>query len=147
MYRKDPESQMETIQFLNQLDTYSPEHFEGFCVGWPNPIPPKSLWSAIHNAAHKWIAVDTSADRVVGFIYAISDGIVSAYVPLLEVRPEYQSLGIGSELVRRLLSELDDYYMVDIVCDENLQGFYARHHFEAYHAMIRRNREAISRLS
>ena len=33
------------------------------------------------------------AGRVVGFVTAISDGVLSAYIPLLEVLPEYQGAG------------------------------------------------------
>ena len=37
--------------------------------------------------------------QVVGFITAISDGVLSAYIPLLEVLPGWRSQGIGGELV------------------------------------------------
>ena len=62
--------------------------------------------------------------RVVGFVTAISDGVLSAYIPLLEVLPEYQGRGIGKELTRRLLSSLDELYMVDVACDEDVAPFY-----------------------
>jgi ribosomal protein S18 acetylase RimI-like enzyme len=38
-------------------------------------------------------------------------------LPLLEVLPEYQGQGVGTELVRRLLARLDSLYMVDLCCD------------------------------
>jgi ribosomal protein S18 acetylase RimI-like enzyme len=63
---------------------------------------------------------------VVGFVTAISDGVCSAYIPLLEVLPIYQGRGIGSELMRRILARLADYYMIDLVCDAELQPFYTR---------------------
>jgi ribosomal protein S18 acetylase RimI-like enzyme len=63
---------------------------------------------------------------VVGFVTAISDGVLSAYIPLLEVLPEYQGRGIGAELVRRLLDRLGGLYMVDLCCDEDVVGFYER---------------------
>ena len=62
---------------------------------------------------------------MVGFITAISDGVLSAFIPLLEVLPA-PGPGIGSELVRRMLSELEDFYMVDLVCDPELEPFYRR---------------------
>ncbi len=70
---------------------------------------------------HVVLAVDGVA--VVGFITAISDGLLAAYVPLLEVRPEYRGRGIGSELVRRMVGRLEDLYMVDLVCDPELESF------------------------
>ncbi len=63
-------------------------------------------------------------DAVVGFVTAISDGVMSAFIPLLEVRPEYRHQGIGTELVRRLLAQLDEFYMVDLCCDADLEPFY-----------------------
>ena len=59
---------------------------------------------------------------VVGFVTAVSDGVLSAYIPLLEVLPEYQDRGIGSELMRRILEQLDDLYMVDVLCDAESAG-------------------------
>jgi len=50
----------------------------------------------------------------------------SAFIPLLEVLPEHRREGIGSELVRRILAELQDFYMVDLVCDPELEPFYRR---------------------
>ncbi len=63
---------------------------------------------------------------MVGFVTAISDGVLSAFIPLLEVLPERQGEGIGTELVRRLLAELEDFYMVDLMCDPELETFYSR---------------------
>ncbi len=51
------------------------------------------------------------------FINAISDRVLSAFVPLLEVLPEYQRRGIGSTLVETMLAQLGDLYMVDLVAD------------------------------
>lgn len=62
---------------------------------------------------------------VVGFVTAITDGVLCAYIPLLEVLPAYRGGGIGRGLVRRMLSKLDDLYMVDLLCDPGLRPFYA----------------------
>jgi ribosomal protein S18 acetylase RimI-like enzyme len=65
-------------------------------------------------------------ERVVGFVTAFSEGVLSAYIPLLEVLPEYQRRGVGSELVRRILARLSDLYMVDLACDADLVPYYER---------------------
>ena len=74
----------------------------------------------------------------------ISDGVSAAYIPDLEVLPAYRDRGIGSELVRRMLEKLRHLYMVDLVCDANLQPFYQRLGMRLYTAMIYRNYEAQS---
>jgi predicted N-acetyltransferase YhbS len=45
---------------------------------------------------------------------------------LLEVLPEYQKQGIGSELIRKMLEILKGMSAIDLMCDENVQPFYER---------------------
>ena len=96
----------------------------GFFVGWPNPPSPEAHLKILQNSYLSYVAIDTEKGKVVGFINAISDGVLSAYIPLLEVLPEYQGKAIGSELVRRVLADLSDLYMIDILCDEDVRPFY-----------------------
>ena len=71
------------------------------------------------------LALDSETDKVVGFITAMTDSLF-AYVPLLEVLPEYQGRGIGKSLVSKMLEILDGLYSVDLLCDPPLQSFYAK---------------------
>lgn len=72
------------------------------------------------------LAVDPAADRVVGFVTAISDGVQSAFITLLEVLPGYRDRGIGTELMRRILQKLEPIPNVDLMCDPEVVGFYER---------------------
>jgi ribosomal protein S18 acetylase RimI-like enzyme len=112
------------IEYAGELDGIRPQHLEGFFVGWPSPPPPERHLEVLRGSSHVVLARD--GERVVGFVTAISDGVLSAYIPLLEVLPDYQGRGIGAELVRRLLARLDGPYMVDLCCDEEVVGFYER---------------------
>lgn len=114
---------------------------DGFFDGWPNP-PGKDKHRLILEKSYKSIvAIDDSRNRIIGFINAISDGVLSAYIPLLEVLPPYQKQGIGSELVKRMLNELHDLYMVDLCCDTELASFYKKQGMHDSHGMIYRNYE------
>jgi GNAT superfamily N-acetyltransferase len=94
----------------------------GFFVGWPvAPSPERHL--AVLRGSHA-VELALEGDAVVGFVTAISDGVLSAFIPLLEVLPEHQHQGIGTDLVRRLLGRLDDLYMIDLCCDAGLEPFY-----------------------
>ena len=64
--------------------------------------------------------------QLIGFVTALSDGVLSAYIPLLEVLAEFRSTGIGSELVERLVAEIGPLYMVDVMCDPDVFPFYER---------------------
>jgi GNAT superfamily N-acetyltransferase len=82
---------------------------------------------------------------VAGFVTAVTDGVLAAYIPLLEVRPEWRGQGIGTELMRRILDRLSGLYMIDLVCDPGLLPFYARLGLQPYSAAIRRGRAALAR--
>ncbi|WP_432749901.1 GNAT family N-acetyltransferase [Paenibacillus amylolyticus] len=85
------------------------------------------------------LAVDEDTGKVVGFIQAISDGVLSAYIPLLEVVPEYKGRGIGTALVQRIFERLRDLYMIDLLCDPELQTFYEKQGMSKASGMVIRH--------
>jgi len=113
----------------------------GFFVGWPNPPSAHSHLRMLRGSYIAWIAIDSTSNKVVGFINAVSDGVMAAYIPLLEVLPEYQSRGIGKELVSRMLESLKHLYMVDLLCDQEKQNFYAKFGMHKAIGMFTRNYE------
>ena len=114
------------IEYVTALDGIAADMLSGFFLGWPDPPSPETHLAVLRNSRFIVLAVDRDAQRVAGFISAISDGVLSAYIPLLEVLTEYQGRGIGTELVTRMLAQCEDLYMVDTTCDPRLQHFYAR---------------------
>jgi ribosomal protein S18 acetylase RimI-like enzyme len=125
--------------YINSLENICPEMLQGFFVGWPTHPNPETHFKMLHNSYKVILAVDEDKNKVIGFISAISDGVLSAYIPLLEVLPEYQNLGIGKELVHRMLKELEEIYMVDLMCDENLQPYYEKMDMLRANGMVIRN--------
>jgi ribosomal protein S18 acetylase RimI-like enzyme len=113
----------------------------GFFVGWPNPPDAETHLRLLAGSDEVILALDGSTGNVVGYITAITDGVLTAYIPYLEVLEAYQSRGIGSELVRRMLERLSGYYMIDLLCDEHLQPWYARFGMRPTSAMMQRNYE------
>lgn len=85
------------------------------------------------------LAIDEETGNVVGFIQAISDGVLSAYIPLLEVLPEYQGKGIGTDLIKRMFNRLGDLYMIDLLCDNELQEFYEKQGMQKASGMVIRH--------
>lgn len=117
----------------------TPDMLEGFFVGWPNPPSPATHLKLLENSYKVVLAIDEDTNHVIGFISAISDGVLSAYIPLLEVLPEYQNKGIGKELVDRMLTELNNIYMIDLLCDEGIQAFYEKSNMMKTTGMFLRN--------
>jgi ribosomal protein S18 acetylase RimI-like enzyme len=135
------------IRYVDSVDGIHLDMLHGFFEGWRRSVSPEDHLELLRRSDHVVLALDDSpnvqtpdtdpapdaaatpdvvADRVVGFITAISDGVLAAYIPLLEVLPDYRGRGIGTELARRLLHRLNGLYMVDVMCDCNVQPFYER---------------------
>jgi ribosomal protein S18 acetylase RimI-like enzyme len=128
------------IEFTTSLDGVEPAHLHGFFEGWPSPPVPERHLDLLRGSYRIVLARETGSPRIVGFVNAISDGILYAFIPLLEVLPSHRGRGIGSELVTRLLDELNDFYAVDLMCDPELQPFYDRFGMHRATGMIIRRR-------
>jgi ribosomal protein S18 acetylase RimI-like enzyme len=128
-----------TIRYTTSLEGITADMLPGFFEGWPAPPSPEKHLRILRGSRHVVLAVDDEANRVVGFVSAISDGQNSAFIPLLEVVPNCRGQGIGSELMKRMLAQLRDYPCIDLVCDEALKGFYARLGMQQLVGMALRN--------
>jgi ribosomal protein S18 acetylase RimI-like enzyme len=128
------------ISYRASLAGVTADDIQGFFDGWPTPPTPSAFLRVLSNSTHVVLAYDNR--QVVGFINALSDGELAAYIPLLEVRASHRGRGIGSELVRRMVDILGEMYMVDLVCDDEVAPLYERLGMTRLAGMARRNRDA-----
>ena len=141
-----PESRVGLITLKGVVYLESPQHISaeqlaGFFVGWSESPSGERLLELLHSSSHVVLAFDEEVDRVIGFVTAVSDDVLCAYIPLLEVLPEYQGRGVGTGLMRRMLDKLSHLYMIDLLCDKELQPFYARLGMVRSQGMMVRNYE------
>ena len=129
------------ITYVHTLEDISPEQIDGFFVGWPDPPSKEVHFRLLHSSDEVVLAIDKNSDKVVGFITAITDQVLSAYIPFVEVLGNYQGRGIGKKLVGLMLDRLKDFYMIDLLCDEDLQGFYEKLGMSKARGMMVRNYE------
>jgi GNAT superfamily N-acetyltransferase len=129
----------ELIRYAETTAGIEPRHLQGFFVGWPNPPSPETHLRLLGKSDHVVVAWDEGSGDVVGFVTALTDGVLCAYVPLLEVWQSHQGRGIGSELMRLLLAKLGDLYMVDLMCDPELEPFYVQQGMRPAFGMAIRN--------
>jgi ribosomal protein S18 acetylase RimI-like enzyme len=132
------------ITYDTSLDGLRAQDLDGFFVDWPAQPSPERHLRLLHGSDHVVLARDAETGRVVGFATAVGDGVLSAFIPLLEVLPAFQGRGIGSELVRRVLARLEGTYMVDLCCDEERASFYERFGMQRLVGMGLRDRAALA---
>ncbi len=135
---------MSVIDYSTDASSLSERDLEPFFVGWRTPPLPAVRLRILHSSYRVVVARDRHTQQVVGFVTAISDGVIAAYVPLIEVLPAFQRRGIGTELMRRVLDQLAGMYMVDLICDADIADFYAKlNQFDTAIGMVRRNYGAL----
>lgn len=100
-------------------------------VEWLSGKYPVKLKKALDNCGTVITAWD--GGELVGLINAIDDGVLTAYVHYLCVKPEYQAKGIGRELLRQVKEKYQGYlYLLLVAENEPLIKYYKGHGFACY---------------
>jgi len=97
-------------------------------VEWSSGHYPEKLAAAMRNFGTVYTAWD--GERLVGLISAMDDGVMTAYVHYLLVRPEYQHKGIGRRLVEMTRERYREYLRVVVVAYNAELAFYESCGFE-----------------
>ncbi len=91
-------------------------------VEWSSGHYPDKLVVAMRNYGSVFTAWDT--DTLIGLISSMDDGIMTAYVHYLLVRPDYQGKGIGKKLVEMTTEHYKDYLRIVLVAYDKELEFY-----------------------
>ncbi len=91
-------------------------------VGWSSGHFPEKLVQAMRGFETVYTAWD--GDRLVGMICAMDDGVMTAYIHYLLVRPGYQGVGVGKTLVEKVKETYRDYLRIVLVAYDEELGFY-----------------------
>ncbi len=127
------------IEYRTSLKNITGPQLDGFFEGWPAPPSPEMHLKLLEQSDCIVLATETESGQVVGFITAVTDHVLSAYIPLLEVLPEYRKQGIGKTLIRRMIELLNGIYMIDLTCDSDVQPFYKSVGMQPMSGMMIRN--------
>lgn len=121
---------MNEVSYHTDNDGITPEMIGGLFVGWPDPPSSQQLIDVMAGSYRRvWALHD---GKVVGYINAISDGVLNAFIPWLEVHPDHQGQGIGAALVNRVVEQLHGLYSIDLCCDTDLFPYYERLGFQTF---------------
>lgn len=93
-------------------------------VEWSSGHYPDKL--AIAMKSYETVYTAWDGDRLVGLISAMDDGIMTAYIHYLLVRPDYQGKGIGKELLEKTKEKYKDYLRIVLTAYNKECGFYER---------------------
>ena len=127
------------IYYTDDLASVREDMMHGFFASWPRRPSAGQHLAVLRGSYRSVVAIDNAHGRVVGFVNMLSDGVLTAFIPWLEVLPGYQGQGIGGELMRRILDGTDRFYSVDLVCDAPLVAYYERFGMRgAWSALLRR---------
>lgn len=130
------------ITYTDSLDGITADHLRGgFFAEWSRPLTPEIHLRTLHGCDGVVLALDDATGHVVGYVTMLSDGVLSAFIPNLEVLAAYQGQGIGTELMRRMLEKLSRIPNIDLLCDPGVQPFYARLGMMPLHGMAIRKRD------
>lgn len=93
-------------------------------VGWSSADKPETLHAGLagsHSLVTAW-----DDQLLVGLGNAISDGHLVVYYPHMVVRPEYQRMGIGRELMGMLLRRYHGFHQHTLFADGRAVDFYKK---------------------
>ncbi|PHF01294.1 GNAT family N-acetyltransferase [Bacillus wiedmannii] len=81
-----------------------------------------------------WYAIYAFDDKkLVGMGRIISDGVITGVICGICVLQDYQSIGIGKEIVERLIQHCElNKVIPQLMCVEKLQSYYESKGFEAF---------------
>ena len=123
---------LRSLQYKEQLPAIN-EYWDLFnTTDWNNEY--KFTITDLKKAIEKsWYALSAfDSDKLVGFGRVIADGVHHAFIVDIIVHPQYQSNGIGSLLLERLVTKCKEENIRDIqlFAAADKYGFYEKHGFE-----------------
>ena len=83
------------------------------------------------------VATAFDGDKPIGMGRVVGDGAVISYIQDLIVVPEYQGMGVGSDILKTLIEFVDGLtedgseMMLCLMCAKGRESFYKKHNFIA----------------
>ena len=120
---------MTNVTYQNNKDV-SPEDLQELflSVQWASGEHKEKLAKAIRNS--DTVITAWEGNKLVGLINALDDDVMTAYIHFLLVRPDYQSRGIGKQLVEMTKEIYRDYLRIVLVSYDRQVDFYKRCGFD-----------------
>lgn len=98
-------------------------------VHWISGQYPEQLYNALLNSQTVLTAWDK--DKLVGLVRAIDDGKMLAFIHYVLVHPDYQRLGIASQMIKMIQQKYKSYLYIEVMPEESKNvSFYQKFGFQ-----------------
>lgn len=114
-------------------DSVTQDELNRFFQNWKSPPSSKIKGRLI--AGSDLIITARENGKLLGFLTAISDGTMHAFITLVEVLQLHQGKGIGKHLVNLAISHLRGYYDIVLITDPDKGAFYKKLGFDEIYGM------------
>ena len=126
------------ITYSTSLHGLSTTDLEGFLAHWDFTPPQGTLLAMLKGSTAVILARDEQSSTICGYVAALSDGVVCAYISAVEVRPAYRKRGVGTALLTQMSEQLG-VYGTYLSCAPAMIPFYESIGFKRVAGMTKRN--------
>lgn len=111
---------------LNEVDWE--ELSELFRIAPLGQKSPKHLELVFNNSLFKFIVMDS--EKIIGAGRALADGADCSYICDIVIHPKYQSMGIGKQLVQKLIDASSGHSKILMYANPGKEDFYLKMGFK-----------------
>jgi len=126
-----------TMIYSESLESVDDADLEGFLLHWDFTPPAGTLLRMLKASSVVMLARDPDSSQICGYVAALTDHVVCAYISAIEVRPEYRKRGIGMALLNRMTERLS-VYGTYLSCAHAMVPFYESAGFKQVAGMSKR---------
>ncbi len=114
-------------------DRIIPDELDTFFQNWKSPPSMETRSKLL--AGSDLVITARENGKLVGFLTAVSDGAMHAFITLLEVLESHQNKGIGKHLMELAISNFKGYYDIVLITDLDKGEFYKKSGFKEIYGM------------
>ena len=81
------------IHYTEDLSSVREDMLRGFFVGWPQRPSASQHLAVLRGSYRSVVAIENGDERVVGVVSMLSDDVLTAFIPWLEVLPDINAAG------------------------------------------------------
>ena len=114
-------------------DRIIPDELDTFFQNWKSSPSPETKSKLLSGS--DLVITARENGKLVGFLTAVSDGAMHAFISLLEVLESHQNKRIGKHLMELAISNFKGYYDIVLITDQDKGEFYKKSGFKEIYGM------------